>query len=103
MRSLRNSTYEDTIEIRRRFKLNDAHVRRLLRFPYLAPDIIEAIIEGRQPHSSTVRQLLQGIPCSWSEQQLAANGSRQVFDHRRVDAGKVRLPWIERGRRPGDV
>jgi hypothetical protein len=28
MRSLRNGTYEDTIEIRRRFKLNDAHVRR---------------------------------------------------------------------------
>jgi hypothetical protein len=41
---------------------NDAHVRRLLRFRYLAPDIVEAIVEGRQPRSLTVRRLLQGIP-----------------------------------------
>src|ERR1700704_6056366 len=39
---------------------NDAHVRRVLRFGYLAPDIVEAIVEGRQPRSLTVRRLLQG-------------------------------------------
>jgi len=49
MRDLRNGTYADTIEIARQFQLNDAHVRRVLRFGYLAPDIVEAIIEGRQP------------------------------------------------------
>jgi hypothetical protein len=31
------------------FQLNEAHVRRVLRFGYLAPDIVEAIAEGRQP------------------------------------------------------
>src|SRR3984893_12282115 len=35
--------------------------------------------------------------------ELAANGARHVFERRRVDAGIVTLPWIERGRRPGDV
>jgi hypothetical protein len=35
--------------------------------------------------------------------ELAANGSRRVFERRRVDAGNVTLPWIGRGRRPGDV
>jgi hypothetical protein len=35
--------------------------------------------------------------------ELAANGSRHVFERRRVDAGKVTLPWLWRGRRPGDV
>ena len=39
----------------------------------------------------------------WAVIELAANGSRRVFERRRVDAGKVTLPWIERGRRPGDV
>jgi hypothetical protein len=39
----------------------------------------------------------------WAVIELAANGSRHVFERRRVDAGKVTLPWIERGRRPGDV
>src|SRR3984893_9820538 len=39
----------------------------------------------------------------WAVIELAANGSRRVFERRRVDAGNVTLPWIERGRRPGDV
>ena len=69
MHDLRRGTYGDTMEIARRFKLNDAHVRRLLRFGYLAPDIVEAIVEGRQPRSLTVKRLLLGIPCTWSEQR----------------------------------
>jgi site-specific DNA recombinase len=71
MHDLRSGKYADTMDIARRFKLNNAHVRRLLRFAYLAPDIIEAIIEGRQPHSLTVTRLLRGIPCSWSDQRSA--------------------------------
>jgi len=39
----------------------------------------------------------------WAVIELAANGSRHVFERRRVDAGNVTLPWIERGRHPGDV
>jgi hypothetical protein len=34
-----------------------------LRFGYLAPDIVEAIAEGRQPRCMTVKRLLQGVPC----------------------------------------
>ena len=49
--------------------LNDAHVRRLLRFGFLAPDIVEAIVEGRQPRALTVRRLLQGSPCAWADQR----------------------------------
>jgi DNA invertase Pin-like site-specific DNA recombinase len=69
MHGLREGKYEDTVEIARRFKLNDAHVRRVLRLGYLAPDIIEAIVEGRQPRSLTVKRLLRGIPCSWTDQR----------------------------------
>jgi hypothetical protein len=71
MNDLRSGKYADTEEIARRFKLNDAHVRRLLRFGYLAPDIIEAIVEGRQPRSLTVKRLLQRIPAAWSDQRAA--------------------------------
>ena len=49
MHDLRSGKYADTEEISRRLKLNDAHVRRLLRLAYLAPDIAEAVVEGRQP------------------------------------------------------
>jgi site-specific DNA recombinase len=46
-------------------------VRRLLRFAYLAPDIVEAIVEGRQPRTLTVKLLLKGIPLDWSDQRVA--------------------------------
>ena len=69
MQGLCDGTYHDTDEIARHFKLNDAHVRRLLRFGYLAPDIVEAIVEGRQPRALTVRRLLKGIPCAWADQR----------------------------------
>ena len=71
MRDLRAHKYDDTEEIARQFKLNDAHVRRLLRFCYLAPDIVEAIVEGRQPRSLTVKRLLKGIPRTWPDQRVA--------------------------------
>jgi len=61
MRDLRGGKYADTMA--RRFRLSDAHVRRILRVGYLAPDIVETIVEGRQPRSLTVKRLLQGIPC----------------------------------------
>src|SRR5262249_51816044 len=55
MRALRRGEFIDTAEIAQRFGLSNAHVRRLLRFAYLAPDIVETIIEGRQPHTLTVK------------------------------------------------
>jgi hypothetical protein len=69
MQGLRDGRYQDTADIAQRFKLNDAHVRRLLRFGYLAPDVVEAIVEGRQPRALIVRQLLQGVPCAWADQR----------------------------------
>jgi hypothetical protein len=71
MRALREGEYADTVEIARRVGLSDPHVRRLLRFGYLAPDIVEAIVEGRQPRSLTVKLLLRGIPLVWFDQRAA--------------------------------
>jgi len=76
MRDLRSGKYADTMEIARQFQLNEAHVRRLLRFAYLAPDIVEAIVEGRQPRCMTVKRLLQGVPCIWADQRAAFGFAR---------------------------
>jgi hypothetical protein len=70
-RALRQVEFVDTAEIAQRFGLSDAHVRRLLRFAYLAPDIVEAIVEGRQPRILTVKLLLRGIPLDWADQRVA--------------------------------
>ena len=71
MRELRQSEFVKSAQIATRFGLSDAHVRRLLRLAYLAPDIVEAIVEGRQPRILTVKLLLKGIPLDWADQRAA--------------------------------
>jgi DNA invertase Pin-like site-specific DNA recombinase len=47
------------------------HYWQLLRLNWLAPDIVTAIVEGRQPPSLTGRRLLRAVdvPLSWHEQR----------------------------------
>lgn len=47
------------------------HLWQLLRLNWLAPDIVSAIVEGRQPPSLTGRRLLRAadVPLSWEEQR----------------------------------
>jgi hypothetical protein len=56
-----------------------AHLSRLARASYLAPDIVTAIYEGRQPRDLTSRKILRAseIPLWWEEQrrQLGFLGS----------------------------
>jgi hypothetical protein len=73
---LRRGEYAETAAIARRFGLSDPHVRRLLRFAFLAPDIVEGIVEGRQPRSLTVKMLLRGIPLAWADQRVAFRFTR---------------------------
>jgi site-specific DNA recombinase len=74
MLALRQGQYTDTVQIARRFGLSDPHVRRLLRLAYIAPEIVEAIAEGRQARSLSVKRLLQDIPLDWSDQRDALRG-----------------------------
>ena len=53
--------------------MTDAYVSRLLPLTCLAPDIVEAILDGRQPKGLKLTTLLRGIPVAWQEQ-------RQMFD-----------------------
>ena len=44
-------------------------VNRLLRLTLLAPDIVEAILEGRQPKGMQLQDLTHALPSRWHEQQ----------------------------------
>lgn len=46
------------------------HIERTARLAYLAPDIVRAILDGRQPRQVTARTLLRigKLPLSWAEQ-----------------------------------
>jgi len=47
----------------------DAYVCRLLPLTCLAPDIVEAILDGRQPTGLTVAEMLGNGPLGWEEQR----------------------------------
>jgi hypothetical protein len=56
-------------EIAVREKINKSYVSRVLRLTLLAPEIVEAILDGRQAEEVTLRGLMKGVPVEWEEQQ----------------------------------
>lgn len=52
---------------------NDRTTERVARLAFLAPDIITAILEGRQPPSLAPRRLMKhaAIPLDWKAQRKA--------------------------------
>ena len=46
-------------------KINPSYVSRVLRLTLLAPDIVEAILDGRQAVEMTVKELMQPMPVEW--------------------------------------
>ncbi len=48
---------------------NKSYVNRVIRCALLAPDIVERILEGRQPPELTLNRLLSDIPMDWAEQR----------------------------------
>ena len=41
---------------------------RVLRLTLLAPEIVEAILDGRQPEGMRLEDLLEGFPVEWDRQ-----------------------------------
>jgi hypothetical protein len=52
-------------------KINSSYVSRVLRLTLLSPDIIEAILDGRQPEGMTLPWLMEPFPVQWSAQREA--------------------------------
>ena len=50
-------------------KVSDTYVLRLLALTCLAPDIVAAILDGRQPRGLTLNHMLKKVPESWDEQR----------------------------------
>jgi hypothetical protein len=79
-RMLEAGRYRSAQEIADAEKIGRSFVSRLLRLTLLAPDIQEAILEGRQAKGMQLKELTRAMPGEWEEQReliaalLPANG-----------------------------
>ena len=51
--------------------VHERYVSHILRCAFLAPDVVDAILEGRQPMDMALEKLLNGLPVEWVEQRCA--------------------------------
>jgi hypothetical protein len=68
-RLLEDGRYRSAGELAEAEGLTRSFVTRLLRLTLLAPDIVDAILDGRQPNSMQLEDLTQALPSEWEEQR----------------------------------
>jgi hypothetical protein len=56
-------------ELAKREKVNRGYISRVLRLTLLAPEIVEAILDGRQPAELQLDDLLDAFPLGWKSQR----------------------------------
>lgn len=66
---LEDGTYTTIEEIADAEKINPSYVSRVLRLTLLSPEIVEMILDGRQPLSLTMKTVQMGFPVSWRSQR----------------------------------
>ena len=70
-RMLEEGRYASISEMAAAEKIERGYLGSLLRLTLLAPDLVEAILDGRQPDDVSLLRLLQPLPQNWSEQRNA--------------------------------
>ena len=67
-RRLESGEFTTIAELAEREGIAPSYMTRVLRLTLLAPDIVEAILDGKQGPEMTLARLLDAFPLSWSEQ-----------------------------------
>lgn len=65
---LETGVYATIDEMAAAEKINASYVCRVLRLTLLAPDIVEAILDGRQPTEVTLAVLMKPLAVGWMPQ-----------------------------------
>jgi hypothetical protein len=68
-RMLDDGLYASVSEIGGTENISKSYVSRILRLALLAPDIVEAILEGRTDQVLILERLERPLPMSWEEQR----------------------------------
>lgn len=69
-RLLEDGRYASIVELAAAEKINESYVCRVLRLTLLAPDIVESILDGRQPTELQMHELLKPLSAKWNRQRV---------------------------------
>ena len=76
---LESGEYSSSAELAKAEKVNDSYLSRILRLTLIAPDIIEAIVSGRQPCTLQLDDLLKPLPAAWERQRSELLGQQRKY------------------------
>jgi hypothetical protein len=66
---IESGKYASSAELTKAEKVNDSYLSRILRLTLLAPDVVEAILTGRQPSTLQLDELMKPLPAAWDRQR----------------------------------
>ena len=69
-RMLEAGEFASISELAEREGIAFTYMARLMRLSLLAPEIVDAIMEGRQPESVTLANMMDPFPLGWKEQRI---------------------------------
>ncbi|MBA4492119.1 hypothetical protein [Paracoccus sp. S1E-3] len=70
-RMLDSGEFATIAELAAREGIAAPYLTRVLRLAQLAPDLVESILDGRQPRGLTLESLREALPEGWAEQRRA--------------------------------
>jgi hypothetical protein len=69
-RMLETGDFTTIAELAQSEGIAPSYLTRVLRFTLLAPDVVEAILEGRQGPEVTLARLMEPFPMEWGRQEF---------------------------------
>ena len=69
-RMLESGEFASISELAEREGIAFTYMARLMRMSLLAPEIVDAIMDGRQPESVTMTKMMEPFPLDWKEQRI---------------------------------
>ena len=66
---LESGEFATNAELAEREGIAPSYMTRVLRLTLLAPDIVEAILDGKQGPEVTLARVLEPFPGEWAEQR----------------------------------
>ncbi|HCX34221.1 MAG TPA: hypothetical protein DHV08_12185 [Rhodocyclaceae bacterium] len=82
-RMLESGEFTTIAELAKREEIAPSYMTRVLRLTLLAPEIVEAILDGRQGPEVTLARLLEPLPADWRSQRCGSDRVGSGLDQAR--------------------